>query len=597
MSPSGPSRPPRLRRWVVDGLFTLLVLGVWYAGRGSAGSSESGALDRFEGIRFHEVSREVGIDFTHEATRIDPQVANIEPHITAVGAAVSVTDANGDGMPDIYAVTSAHGKPNALYINRGDGTFVERAAQAGLADLNREGEGCSMGSVWADFDNDGRRDVFVYAWGRCRLFRNLGNLKFQDVTAGSGLEAWINSNAATWFDYDQDGLLDLFVGGYFSEEHDLWHLKTTRIMHDSFEFSRNGGKNRLYHNLGGGRFEDVSEKVGLASRRWTYAGVSADFNGDGLPDLYVANDYGSEELYLNRRGERFELQEGLGLEEESKSGMCVALGDVFNDGRLAVFVTNISKWGFLFQGNNLRLSNLDQGGGMIQIAEGPVADCGWAWGAQFGDLDLDGRQDLVVVNGFISASREGDYWYQLSKIGAAAGELVSDAANWPAFEDRSLSGYERTRVLLNAGTRTGRFIEVGRRVGLDDEHDGRAVALADFDRDGDLDVVIANQKGPLLLYRNDSRLARHWLEIELEATRGNRDAIGAEVTVTWSGGRQRQFLLAASGFSSQNDHTLHFGLGSDPGRVGVRVRWPSGNVSELEDVAIDRLLRLTEDER
>jgi hypothetical protein len=395
-------------------------------------------------------------------------------------------------------------------------------------------------------------------------------------------------------DFDRDGLLDLYVAGYFSEEHDLWGLTTTRIMHDSFEFARNGGRNYLYRNLGGGRFEDVSGMLGDPSERWTYAVVAADLDRDGWPDLYLANDYGSEELYLNRAGTLFERQSNIGLDGESKSGMCAALGDVYNDGRIAVFVTNISRSGYLFQGNNLRVSKLAEGGPMFQIAEGAVANCGWAWGAQFGDLDLDGRQDLIVVNGFISASRERDYWYQMSKIGTATGDLIADAAHWPAIEDRSLSGYERTRVLLNVGKRGGRFIEVGSRVGFEDEFDGRAVALADLDHDGDLDAVIANQKGPLLVYRNESPPGPHWIALELVGRESNRSAIGAEVEVEFAGGRQLQTRVAASGFASQNGPQMHFGLGAAPGPVKVRLRWPSGASELLEELGLDRIHRLVE---
>lgn len=453
-----------------------------------------------------------------------------------------------------------------------------------------------MGSVWGDFDSDGREDVFVYKWGRCQLFRNEGDQRFRDVTAGSGITGWINSNAATWFDYDKDGVLDLYVAGYFSEEHDLWNLATTRILNDSFEFSRNGGHNRLYRGLGDGTFEDVTERTGTDSTRWTYAAVAADFDRDGWPDLYLANDYGPEELFLNRGGERFELARGIGLEAESKSGMCVALGDVLNEGRLSVFVTNISKAGYLFQGNNLRVSLLDRGGPMLQLAEGSVADCGWAWGAQFGDLDGDGLQDLVVVNGFISASEERDYWYQMSKLGLGTGNVIADAATWPAFEDRSLSGYERTRVLLKTSPRGARFREVGREVGVDDVYDGRAVVLADLFGSGRLDVIIANQGGPLLVYKNESVGDNRWIGFDLSGTKSNRSAIGAEVELEFAGHRQLQVVTSACGFASQNDHRLHFGLGRDPGPVHATIRWPSGGQLRLQGLELDRMHVIVEAE-
>ncbi|MDP9336719.1 MAG: VCBS repeat-containing protein, partial [Actinomycetota bacterium] len=374
-------------------------------------------------------------------------------------ASVSVADFDGDGRPDLYFTNSRFGEPNALYRNKGDGTFEDIAATAGLADLNRQGEGVSMGAVWGDFDNDGREDVLVYRYGYLALFRNVdgtrsGGTRFEDVTAQAGLRRWVNSNGAIWLDYDRDGLLDLYVTAYFRDV-DLWHLATTKIMHNSFEFATNGGKNLLFHNLGGTRpggtrFEDVTDRMGVGSTRWTLAAASADFNGDGWPDIYLANDYGPEELYLNDRGRRFVLTTA-GLESESKSGMAVALGDAYNRGRLDAFVTNISERGYLFQNNNLRLNEMPEARRFRNVAEGEIADAGWAWGAQFGDLNNDGANELFVANGFISADRDKSYWYAMSKIAGANARFFEDAATWPAFGNASLSGYERSRVYLNRG--------------------------------------------------------------------------------------------------------------------------------------------------
>jgi hypothetical protein len=216
---------------------------------------------------------------------------------------------------------------------------------------------------------------------------------------------WINSHDGLLLDVDRDGLVDLFLGGYFREEVNLWQVTDTRIMQDSFEFSRNGGRNRLFKNLGGGRFEDVSEAYGIGGDRWTYASAAADFDGDGWQDLYVANDYGAEELLLNQRGERFVAAE-VDLDRQSKSGMSASLGDIGNEGHLAVYVTNISQPGFLFQGNNLRINRLaDRGGSLRRRApRGRVWNCGWAWGAAVrrpGQRRLD--RTSYVVNGFVSA--------------------------------------------------------------------------------------------------------------------------------------------------------------------------------------------------
>jgi enediyne biosynthesis protein E4 len=458
-----------------------------------------------------------------------------------------------------------------------------------------------MGAVWGDYDNDGFEDLFVYKWGYPQLLHNLGNGKFADVTAPSGLRRWMNSNGAVWLDFDRDGLLDLYLTGYFRSDIDFWHLRTTHIMQQSWDFAANGGKNLLFKNLGGGRFADVTDVLGVGSTRWTLAAAAADFNDDGWPDLYLANDYGPEELFLNHEGRRFELARA-GIEDDSKSGMAVAVGDVYNRGRHDVFVTNISERGFLFQGNNLRINFLKELGRFNEIATGVVADAGWAWGAQFGDLNNDGLLDLVVVNGFISADSGRDYWYAMSKIAGAQGNIFEDAKNWPAIGTASLSGYERSRVLMNTGSGgsggsrgsggAGGFVDVAQAAGVTDLLDGRGIALADLSNGGRLDLVIANEKGRALVYRNTTN-AGHWLELKLVGTRSNRSAIGAEVTVEFGGVRQRQVVDGGMGFCSQNDRRLHFGLGGYlPGRVTIR--WPSGAEQVLDGLATDRLHVITE---
>jgi hypothetical protein len=543
------------------------------------------------GFVLRDQTAAAGIRFVHHRATFDPKLANIEPHVAAVGASVSVADFDGDGWPDLYFTNSRFGEPNALYRNRGDGTFEDVAASAGLADLNRAGEGVSMGSIWGDVDNDGREDLLVYRYGRLALFRNVDGRHFEDVTEKAGLRRWVNSNGAIWLDYDRDGLLDLYVTAYFRESIDLWHLSTTRIMHDSFEFATNGGRNLLFHNVGGGRFEDVTDRMGVGSTRWTLAAASADFDGDGWPDLYVANDYGPEELYLNDHGRRFVLAKA-GLESESKSGMSVALGDAFNRGRLDAFVTNISERGYLFQNNNLRLNAMREAGRFRNVADPQVADAGWAWGAQFGDFNNDGANELFVANGFISADTSRSYWYAMSKIAGANGRLFEDAKSWPAFGTTSLSGYERSRVYLNRGL--AGWVDVATKVGVTDDLDGRAVALADLRNRGAVDVIVANQNQRALLYLDEPDTLNHWVAFRLVGTHSNRSAIGAEVVVEASGLTQRRIVDGGMGFASQNDRRLHFGLGRREWVDRVVIHWPSGTEQVLQHLAVDQFHTVTE---
>ena len=582
---------PKVRRLIIAiPFFAAIAL----AFRLDSGPIRSTADATSPGFTLKDATAAAGIHFIHHRPQFDPKIANVEPHVAGLGASVSVGDIDGDGWPDLYFTNSRFGEPNALYRNEGDGTFEDIAASAGVADLNRAGEGVSMGSIWGDIDNDGHEDLLVYRYGYLGLFRNLGDNRFQDITESAGLHRWMNSNGAIWFDYDRDGLLDLYVTAYFRSDVDLWNLTTTHIMHDSFEFATNGGKNVLFHNVGGGRFEDVTDRMGVGSTRWSLAAASADFNEDGWADIYLANDYGPEELYLNDAGKRFTLTT-VGLASESKSGMSVALGDVYNRGRLDAFVTNISERGYLFQNNNLRLNRLLDSKGFVNVAEGDVADAGWAWGAQFGDLNNDGINELFVANGFISADRNTNYWYSMSKIAGANGRLFEDAKSWPAFGNASLSGYERSRVYLSRGV--AGWTDVAARVGVTDEYDGRAVAFADLENRGAMDVIVANQNQPAVLYRNRPDSANHWVAFHLVGTHSNRSAIGAEVVVESGDLRQRRVIDGGMGFASQNDRRLHFGLGRREWVDRVVIHWPSGTEQVLQHPLVDQFITITEPAR
>jgi len=569
---------------------------------GADGRNDSGRLNAAEAIERHglfleEVSSEVGIAFSHQAPRLDPKLAHIMPQVASMGAAVSVVDFDRDGWQDLYVTNSRIGTHNALYRNRGDGSFEDVAADLDVADVNSEGTGVSMGSVWGDFDNDGYEDLFLCKWGRIELYRNEAGAGFARVTEKAGLPKWANVNAAIWLDYNRDGNLDLFFGGYYPEEYDLWNLPHTRIMPESFEYAQNGGRKYLYRGNGDGTFVDVTEEVGLGGRHWMMAVSAADLRGTGYPDLFIANDYSVDEVFFNENGEKFvSAGEAAQVGFAPKSGMNVAFGDVMNQGEYAIYVTNISEPGILVQGNNMWVPQPGTSGNDLKytnMASTLKIDMGgWSYGAQFGDLNNDGLLDLFMTNGYVSADRKESYWYDFSKVAGGHKGIISDARHWPSMEGRSLSGYQSKKLWLNSGS--WRFQQVAQSVGVIETYDGRAVALADLWNRGVLDIVVAHQRGPLLVYKNTAAPENHWIAFELEGRSSNRSAIGARVNVFWNGARQVQHVSGGSGFSAQNQRPLHFGLGIDARVDSVVVQWPSGRETIVDTPAVNVLHKLTE---
>jgi hypothetical protein len=570
------------------------------AGTWESPVDENESLLRY-GFRLRESGRECGIDFTHQAPTLDKQLEHIMPLVNPMGAAIAVVDFDADGWLDFYAVTSNAGGRNALYRNRGDGTFEDVAEAMGVADMNAAGFGACMGSVWADYDNDGYPDLLVYKWGRPELFHNRLGKGFDPVTSQAGLPDWLNANSACWLDYDRDGRLDLFLAGYWRDDIDLWHLKDTKVMPESFEYAKNGGRKHLLHNRGDGSFEEVTEKMGIKSTRWTLGVAAADLCGTGYPDLVLANDYGVSEFYANKQGERFEevgYDTGIGV--APKSGMDVSFGDALNQGQLSIYICNITEPGNLVQGNNLWVPTGKTSGGLPrylnQAGALNVERGGWSWGAKFGDLNNDGWQDLYLTNGYVSADQGKSYWYDYGKIAGGLKGLIGDAVYWPPIGDQSLAGHQAKCVWLNQG---GDFTDVCAAVGVTDRFDGRAVVLADLFNRGVLDVVVANQKGPLLVYKNTVAPGRDWVQFELaggarpgrEAGLSNRSAVGAQVRLVWRQGKggpsqeQRQVITAGDGYASQGMFRLHFGLGEHAQIEKAVIEWPSGKKQTVVDLA------------
>lgn len=545
-------------------------------------ASTENAMKLFD-FYLEEVSEASGINFTHQSPVLDPEFTPIMPQIASMGASVSVCDFDRDGWNDLYVSNSRYGSKNALYHNQKDGSFEEVGKALGLDDLNRKGTGVSMGAVWADYDNDGYEDVFIYKWGRPELYRNEEGRGFISVTQTSGLPHWINANSAIWLDYNSDGYVDLFIGGYFPENLDLWKLEHTAVLTESFEYALNGGRNYLLKNDGMGRFEDVTAEVGLTSTRWTLAAGAVDVNLDGYPELILANDYGVDEFYLNNKGESFTEQGAeASMGFSPKSGMNVTIGDMNNDGLFGFYISNITEEGVLLQGNNFWVPKFDKDKLSYQnlARESGIEAGGWSYGAQFGDLNNDGFLDLYLANGFISGIKGTNYWYDYSKVTGGNKSIISDIRNWPAMEGRSHSGYQRNRIWLNTGK--GFMYDVSDKVAGLQTHDSRSVAMADLWNRGVLDVVVGNQDEKLLVYKNHTNPEKRWIAFELQGREANTSAIGAIVRIFWDSQEQAQVLSGGIGFSSQNQRRLHFGLGENDRVDKVEILWPGGKTQIIE---------------
>lgn len=594
------SRSPLTRRQL------LIRAGQASAGIGVAGAlfaaSQTGAFNAlvqsgkrapisYPMFNFRDISRQAGVHVVHQKVLLDHQLDNIMPWMASVGAAACAADFNNDGYIDVFLSSSGRNSPCHLFRNNGDGTFTDVAEAAGVANLNEEGG--VMDAVWGDFDNDGWPDLYVVKWSAPnRLFRNNHDGTFTDVTASSGTGDISNGNAAIWFDYNGDGLLDLYIGNYFRPEDNLWHLHSTVIMHNDFETAHNAGPNVLYRNNGDGTFTNVAKELGVDNTGWTLDVGACDLFNTGFMDIYLANDFGQDVIFKNNGNGTFTNVTKQALPIDTRKGMSVDFADLDGDGYPDIYVSNVTRQGYLVEGNFLWKNNRN-GTFTDSAPELNAYDGGWSWGSKFVDLDNDGEMEIVVLNGFVSAGK-GDYWYYLGTMATTPGIIVADARNWPPIGESSISGYEHSRLFVKEGNQ---YTEISQPAGLTDVYDGRGLCIADFDNDGLPEMFVANQGAPFLLYKNYPARRNHWIGFQLTGKgKSNRDAIGARVTITTRQRRYVKWVDPGSGFASQSDRRLIFGLNSQTSVEAIEIRWPDGQVENLSSLPTDRYHTITQGE-
>lgn len=453
-----------------------------------------------------------------------------------------------------------------------------------------ENRGTCMDAVWGDYDNDGHLDLYIVKWGPNVLYHNNGDGTFADVTEKARVGDWGNGNAAIWFDYNDDSYLDLYIGNYFRYEH-LWALESSRTMHEDFETARDAGANVLYRNNGDGTFTDVSQEMGVNDVGWTLDTGAADYDNDGDQDLANANDFGQDRVYRVNADGTFTNVTDEAIGWDTYKGMNIEFGDFNNDGWLDLYVSNIWTKEYVKEGNQLYRNMGDKTFSDISF-EAEVYDGGWCWAGKFWDYDNDGDLDIMVANGYISGVPGDEYFTKLATSVTQAGFDPIDAQNWPTMGDSTFSGYQTSRVWRNDGNEV--FTQVAEEIGLADIHDGRGLAIADFDNDGDLDVYISNQGQDSTFYRNDVGSKNNWLQIELRGTNCNRNAIGTRVTLISEGHLMIREVDGGNGGHGQCPFRLHFGLGQRKIIDSLEIRWPTRYVERFENVKPNQILKFTE---
>jgi len=533
-------------------------------------------------IRFEDVTSKSGINIQHHERTFQGKNADVLRMFTAGGASVAVGDYDNDGYEDLFITDSEKGKPNHLFHNNHDGTFTDVAVEAGVAGGN-DASNIVSDAIWFDYDNDGLLDLLVARFGTPILYHNEGHGKFKDVTATSGLNKFGNTIAVIAFDYDNDGYLDLLFGNYFPPAN-LLDLKDPHVLPNNLDGATNGGGVTLWRNTGHGTFEDVTAKAGLGKvTGWTLDVGHGDFNNDGLQDIYLACDFGTDHLFLNNGDGTFREVTAKATGWDTKKGMNVEVADYNNDGWLDIYVTNIyddymKECAMLWQ-------NMGDGTFADVSSQVGVCDTGWGWAAKFGDFDNDGWQDLFVANGLRSAGPE-NYLPVLFSMFTIPGVDFSNVNNWPDIGNRTWSGYEKKRFFRNLGN--GTFRESAAEAGVNNERDGRGIGVIDFDNDGRLDIVQTNANQAPIVYHNISQNVGNWIELKLIGTKSNRDGIGARVQIEAGGATQIRELDGGNGYAGESTRRVHFGIGTATKIDYMQIHWPSGRIDQL-NVPINRL--------
>ena len=520
-------------------------------------------------IQFTDITASAGIRFKHFKGNNGISINREE-----FGPGVCVADFDGDGWQDIYFVNGrdlyhrGSSVSNALYRNNRDGTFADVTARAGVP-----GTGYGLGCVWGDFDNDGFPDLFVTQYGKNVLYRNNGDGTFTDVTdkAGvGGLESGTFHSGATFFDYDRDGWLDLYVGSYV-EIGDKRYCKLGDVLSSCAPSEYHGSPDALYHNNGDGTFTNVTKAAGIYQPNGKNLSVqAADYDNDGWPDLFVANDGLNAYLYHNQHNGTFKeigLTTGMAVTSRGTvmAAMCISLGDYDNDGQLDLYISD-------FQRSSDHLWHNDGKGFFDEVSDEagitrPTRDI-LSFGGGFFDYDNDGFLDIFIANGHVYPEVEQ----------AAPG-----------------TRYKQINSLFhNDGD--GKFTEVGKvsGTGFDTPHVGRGVAFVDLDNDGFMDVVVANNGDAPLILHNNGGNGNHFLNFRLGGKKSNRDGMGARVRVTSAAGSQIREIAGGGSYLSQSDLRANFGLGKAKRAETVEITWPSGQHQIFHNVEADHFYLIEE---